>query len=65
MHRLINNVLLENVEIIRWLLVRFEVKHYNIYKAFQQSDVHISLSNHLYANLYMHIYQLYDNALEL
>ena len=33
---------LKYAEIIRWLLVGFGVKHYNIWKAFQQSDAHIS-----------------------
>ena len=47
---------LKYAEIIRWSLVGFGVKHYNTWKAFQQSDAHISLLNHLYANLYMHIY---------
>ena len=54
----------EYAEIVRWLPVGFEVRHYNIYKSFQKIDVHISLLNHLYANFYMPIYQLYYNALK-
>ena len=53
---------LKYAEIIRLLLVGYGVKQYKIWKAFQQSDVHISLLNHLYANLYMHIHQLYNSS---